>query len=66
MKLTKREQDVLVLLLKGMSNKEIGRAMGISDGTVKVHLTSIFDKSKIRSRVKLMAAMNKSTEGKRS
>ncbi|HHV16301.1 MAG TPA: response regulator transcription factor, partial [Gelria sp.] len=41
-RLTRRETDVLSLLVKGHSNKEMAEAMFISEKTVKNHLTSIF------------------------
>jgi DNA-binding NarL/FixJ family response regulator len=40
--LTDREHQVLALLARGMPNKQIGRALGISERTVKVQLTNIF------------------------
>jgi two-component system nitrate/nitrite response regulator NarL len=39
--LTSRQIDVLRLLCEGRSNKEIGRALGLSEKTVKVHVTAI-------------------------
>jgi DNA-binding NarL/FixJ family response regulator len=41
-KLTDREEDVLRLLVGGLSNKNIARELGISEKTVKTHLTSVF------------------------
>jgi DNA-binding NarL/FixJ family response regulator len=40
--LSKREIEVLRLTAKGMANKQIGRALGISERTVKVHLGNVF------------------------
>jgi DNA-binding NarL/FixJ family response regulator len=40
--LTAREQEVLALLSEGCANKHIARRLGISEATVKAHLTSIF------------------------
>ena len=40
--LTGRQIDVLRLLRQGRSNKEIGRALGLSEKTVKVHVTALF------------------------
>lgn len=40
--LTPREQEVLVCLMKGQPNKQIARTLGIGEGTVKVHLASVF------------------------
>ena len=42
--LTGRELQVLDLLAKGLSNKTIAKALGISDETVKFHLAAIFGK----------------------
>jgi DNA-binding NarL/FixJ family response regulator len=49
-RLTERELAVLRLVAGGYSNKEIGRALGISDGTVKNHLTEILYKLDARDR----------------
>ena len=40
--LSDREREVLTLLAQGMANKEIARQLGISEKTVKAHLTSVF------------------------
>jgi DNA-binding NarL/FixJ family response regulator len=40
--LTERQVEVLRLLGKGLSNKEIGRDLGLSEKTVKAHVTAIF------------------------
>jgi DNA-binding NarL/FixJ family response regulator len=42
--LTQREAQIMKLVAAGKSNKEIGAALGISDGTVKVHAGHIFKK----------------------
>lgn len=49
-RLTKREQDVLLLLVKGHTNKEMADLMFISEKTVKNHLTSIFRKLGVKDR----------------
>lgn len=49
-KLTKRERDVLALLVKGNSNREMAENMFISEKTVKNHLTSIFRKLGVKDR----------------
>lgn len=40
--LTSRQQDVLDLLIKGKTNKEIAIALGLGEGTVKIHMAAIF------------------------
>lgn len=49
-KLTRREKDVLGLLVKGSSNKDMAQTMFISEKTVKNHLTSIFRKLGVKDR----------------
>ncbi len=49
--LTAREQEVLCDITKGWSNKVIARNLGITDGTVKLHVKSILRKLKVHSRV---------------
>ena len=46
-----RERDVLTLLLEGMPNKLIARRLGISEKTVKSHLTSVFRRIGVTDRV---------------
>jgi len=58
--LTKKERDVCEELKKGYPNKMIARNLAISDSTVNNHLTAIFRKLKINSRVALTALINKS------
>jgi DNA-binding NarL/FixJ family response regulator len=52
---TSRELDVLSLLARGMSNKEIGVTLYISESTVKSHLRSIFTKLNALSRTEAIA-----------
>jgi DNA-binding NarL/FixJ family response regulator len=40
--LTPRQQDVLDLLVQGKTNKEIALALGLGEGTVKIHMAAIF------------------------
>jgi two-component system nitrate/nitrite response regulator NarL len=49
--LTPREMEILCLLAEGQSNKLIARNLGISDGTVKLHVKAILRKLGIHSRV---------------
>jgi DNA-binding CsgD family transcriptional regulator/tetratricopeptide (TPR) repeat protein len=48
--LTDREAEVLALLIKGDSNRQIARALFISDRTVAVHVSRILDKLGVRNR----------------
>jgi len=49
--LTKREIEILRLLIKGTGNKMIGRRLNIAEGTVKVHIKHILKKLQLKSRV---------------
>jgi DNA-binding NarL/FixJ family response regulator len=57
--LTGRELDVLTLLARGKSNKEIGVNLYISETTVKAHLRSIFAKLNVLSRTEAIAAASR-------
>ena len=48
--LTSRELEVLKLIVRGLSNKEIGAALGISEATVKSHINSILSKLGVTDR----------------
>jgi DNA-binding NarL/FixJ family response regulator len=50
--LTKRELEVLRLMAGGYSNREIGDALGASEGTVKNHISSILSKMGVRDRIR--------------
>ena len=49
--LTRREKETLRWIARGVSNKEIARAMGLAESTVKVHVQSILRKLGVASRV---------------
>ncbi|MGY4879032.1 LuxR C-terminal-related transcriptional regulator [Vreelandella aquamarina] len=53
-KLTERERNVALAVVKGGSNKHIARDLNITERTVKAHLTSIFQKLEITDRMQLV------------
>jgi two-component system NarL family response regulator len=57
--LTGRELDVLALLARGKSNKEIGANLYISETTVKSHLRSVFSKLNVLSRTEAITTASR-------
>ena len=53
--LTHRERQIVRLVCEGLSNKEIGGRLSITDGTIKVHLHKIFEKLLVSNRTALVA-----------
>ena len=53
-RLTAREREVLRLFSAGLSNREIGDALGVVEGTVKNHVHSILQKLGVRDRSRAM------------
>lgn len=53
--LTAREMSVLRLVVNGKANKEIANDLFISEGTVKIHLTHLFEKLEVASRTEAIA-----------
>ena len=49
-KLTKRQSEVLLLLAKGMSNKEIARSLEIAEATTKIHMAALLRALGVRNR----------------
>jgi DNA-binding NarL/FixJ family response regulator len=54
--LTERESEVLGLLSKGLANKQIAVQLGISEHTVKFHVSSIYTKLNVTNRTEAMRA----------
>ena len=48
--LTAREREVLTLVAEGLANKQIARRLGISEKTVKTHLTNVFQRIGVTDR----------------
>lgn len=56
--MTDREQEICTLLSKGLTNRQIAETLFISEGTVKNHISAIYDKTGIHDRAKLIVAIN--------
>ena len=56
--LTERERQVATLTAKGQSNKEIARALDITERTVKAHISTIFEKMGVSDRLQLALKVN--------
>lgn len=54
-RLSPREQEIVHLVVDGLSNLEAARRLGITEATVKAHLTHIFQKLALRGRAQLAA-----------
>jgi two-component system NarL family response regulator len=57
-RLTDRNREVLHLLAAGYTNKAIARQLGLTDGTVKMHVRELFVKMRIESRAQAVAVAN--------
>jgi DNA-binding NarL/FixJ family response regulator len=55
--LTPREQEVYELVITGKCNKDISAQLGITTRTVRFHLSNIFVKTSVSSRLELICAM---------
>jgi DNA-binding CsgD family transcriptional regulator len=49
--LTPREHEILALIAQGMSNREIGEKLFVSENTVKTHSSRLFEKMQVNRRV---------------
>lgn len=56
--MTGREKEICTLLAKGLTNRQIADTLFISEGTVKNYISSIYEKTGIHDRAKLIVAMN--------
>lgn len=61
--LTAGQSRVLELLGQGKTNREIADLLGLSEGTVKVHMSAIFRAMKVRNRSQALVAISRSTQG---
>jgi two-component system nitrate/nitrite response regulator NarL len=51
--LTPREMEVVACIVEGCSNRDIAKQFGLSEETVKRHLSNIFDKTGVSTRLEL-------------
>ena len=52
--LSPREREILRLAVSGLRNRAIAETLGISEGTVKVHVHNIYEKLDVNGRIELM------------
>ena len=57
--MTEREKEICSLMVDGLTNKQIAERLYISEGTVKNYISSIYDKTGIHDRVKLIVELKK-------
>jgi RNA polymerase sigma factor (sigma-70 family) len=53
--LTPRERELVWLATEGLSNKEIARRIGVTEGTVKIHLHNVYQKLGVTNRTAMTA-----------
>ena len=56
--MTEREREIATLLAEGLTNRQIADKLYVSEGTVKNYVSSIYDKTGIHDRVKLVVALS--------
>lgn len=61
--LTAREREVLAAVAEGLTNREIGQRLFISERTIGVHVSHIFDKLQVRTRVQASAIFLRNRPG---
>lgn len=57
--LTERQAEVLALLTRGLSNREIAARLELSEGTVKIHVTAILKALGVASRTQALVAVTR-------
>lgn len=57
--LTNRQREVLALVCKGSSNKEVARLLGLSENTVKIHVTAILKTLDVSNRTQAVLFANR-------
>lgn len=56
--LSARQREILTMLAAGESNKQIGRLLNISTGTVKAHLESLYQRLEVKNRTQAAMMLN--------
>ncbi len=64
--LTKRQQSILQLISKGMTNKEVSCALNCAESTIKTHLNNIYRTLGVKSRTEALYAISKKSYGYRN
>ena len=57
--LTERQAQVLCLMVRGLSNRDIGAEMGLSEGTIKIHATAVYKALGVTSRTQALVAVSR-------
>ena len=55
--LTRREQEIILALLEGKSNKELAQALFVSEKTIETHLGNIYKKIGVKNRLELFSRL---------
>jgi DNA-binding NarL/FixJ family response regulator len=62
--LSEREEQILMLILRGLSNRLIGDELGLTEKTVKGYVTNIMEKLHVRNRVEAAMIAAERTSGR--
>lgn len=54
--LTQREREIMQLIVQGLSNRQIGLALGIAEHTVEKHLSNVYRKLNVTNRMSAVFA----------
>jgi two-component system, NarL family, nitrate/nitrite response regulator NarL len=60
--LSDRQREVVVLVCRGLPNRLIADTLGVSEGTIKNHLHTIFGMLGVQSRIELMIMLSNRNE----
>ena len=55
--ITKREQEIILALLHGKSNKELAESLFVSEKTIETHLANIYRKVGVKNRLELFSRL---------